>query len=102
MLVRYSSAHPYGGQIFFPRDGPPFVALLTASGHDVKPLDFRAFHCDGKFSIHIKAGVWHAAMLPLADRAVFNNRQGRVHASIACDSVEEFNLYFSVLLPPMS
>tara|TARA_Y100000588_G_scaffold237187_1_gene250844 strand:- start:810 stop:1088 length:279 start_codon:yes stop_codon:yes gene_type:complete len=71
-------------------------------GHDVKPRDSLAFHCDGKFGIHINASVWHTAVLPLADRAVFNNRQGRVHSSIACDSLAEFNLYFSVPLPPMS
>jgi len=90
--------HPDGGQIFFPRDGAAFVALLAPPGDDVKPESFVAFHCDGSFGIHVDPGVWHQPMFPLDDRAAFDDKQGRVHACVAVNFVTEFGCYLSVPL----
>jgi ureidoglycolate lyase len=96
--------HPDGGQIFCPRDNAAFVALLARPGDDVKPEDFVAFYCDGSFGIHIDPGVWHQPVFPLAPGALFDDKQGRVHACIAVDFVTEFGCYLEVplLVPSMA
>lgn len=90
--------HPDGGQIFSPRDGAAFVALLAKAGDDVRPEDFVAFHCDGSFGIHIDPGVWHQPVFPLDPLAVFDDRQGRVHACVSVNFVGEFGCYLEVPL----
>jgi ureidoglycolate lyase len=90
--------HPDGGQIFFPRDRTPFVALLAPPGDDVSPEDFVAFFCDGSFGIHIDPNVWHQPVFPLAPVAVFDDKQGRVHACVAVNFVSEFGCYLEVPL----
>jgi ureidoglycolate lyase len=91
--------HPDGGQVFWPRDAAPFVALLARPGDDVRPESFVAFHCDGSFGIHIDPGVWHQPVFPLAESATFDDRQGRVHACVAVNFVAEFGCYLEVPLP---
>ncbi len=98
ILTHEANYHPDGGQIFFPRDGAPFVALLARPGDDVTPADFVAFHCDGSFGIHIDPGVWHQPVFPVGERARFDDKQGRVHACIAIDFVGEFGCYLEVPL----
>jgi ureidoglycolate lyase len=98
ILTHEANYHPDGGQIFFPRDGAPFVALLAKPGDDVTPDDFVAFHCDGSFGIHIDPGVWHQPVFPVGERARFDDKQGRVHACIAIDFVSEFGCYLEVPL----
>jgi ureidoglycolate lyase len=90
--------HPDGGQIFSPRDGAQFVALLAKPGDDITPDSFVAFFCDGSFGIHIDPGVWHQPVFPLAASATFDDRQGRVHACVAVDFVAEFGCYLEVPL----
>jgi ureidoglycolate lyase len=90
--------HPDGGQIFSPRDRVAFVALLARPGDDIQPEDFIAFHCDGSCGIHIDPGVWHQPVFPLRPSAVFDDKQGRVHACIAVDFVSEFGCYLEVPL----
>jgi ureidoglycolate lyase len=93
--------HPDGGQVFSPKAGAAFVALLAKPGDDVQPEDFIAFYCDGTFGIHIDPGVWHQPVFPLDARAVFDDKQGRVHACVAVDFVTEFGCYLEVpLVPP--
>jgi ureidoglycolate lyase len=93
--------HPDGGQIFAPRDRAGFVALLAKPGDDVTPQDFIAFHCDGAFGIHIDPSVWHQPVFPLGPSAVFDDKQGRVHACVAVNFVSEFGCYLEVpLLAP--
>lgn len=101
VLVREANYHPDGGQVFFPRDNVPFIALLALPGDDVKPQDFVAFYCDGSFGLNLHPGVWHQPLYPLAERAVFDDKQGRVHACIAVDFVTEFAVYLSVPLQKM-
>ena len=90
--------HPDGGQVFFPRHGAAFVALLARPGDDVRPESFVAFLCDGSFGIHIDPGVWHQPVFPVARQASFDDKQGRVHACVAVNFVAEFGCYLEVPL----
>jgi hypothetical protein len=100
VLVHEANYHPDGGQVVFPRGGAAFVALLAPPGDDVRPDDFVAFFGDGSFGIQIWPGVWHQPLFPLAPRAVFDDKQGRVHACIAVDFVREFGCHLEVPLYP--
>jgi ureidoglycolate lyase/seryl-tRNA synthetase len=100
ILTHEANYHPDGGQVFMPQDGAAFVALLARPGDDVTPADFVAFHCDGSVGLHIDPGVWHQPVFPLAQRAQFDNRQGRVHACIAVNFPVEFGCYLEVPLTP--
>lgn len=97
-LIAHANYHPDGGQLFFPREATPFIAPLALPGDDVKADDFVAFYCDGRQGLYIDPGVWHEAVVPLAGRAAFDDRQGRVHARVSCTFVEEFGAYLSVPL----
>ncbi len=90
--------HPDGGQIFFPLEVSPFVALLARPGDDVRAEDFVAFWFDGTRGVHIDPGVWHQPVFPIAERAVFDNRQGRVHACVSIDFVGELGVFIEVPL----
>ncbi len=92
--------HPDGGQIFYPIDNKPFVALLAAAGDDIQPEDFKAYYFDGTHGVHINAGIWHQPLFPVGNSQVFKDKQGAVHACIACNFVEEFGVYFKVPLTP--
>ena len=98
ILTHEANYHPDGGQIFCPRAGTGFVALLAKPGDDVTPADFRAFRFDGRFGVHIDPGVWHQPVFPLNPPAVFDDRQGRVHACVAVDFLAEFGCYLEVPL----
>lgn len=98
ILTHEANYHPDGGQIFVPRDGASFVALLALPGDDVTPQDFVAFHCDGSFGIHIDAGVWHQPLYPTGDKITFDDAQGAVHACVGVDFVTEFGCYLKVTL----
>jgi len=98
VLLWHANYHPDGGQLFFPREGRPFVAPLALPGDDVKPRDFVAFYCDGDKGLYIHPGVWHEAVFPLAERASFDDKQGKVHARVSVNFVEEFDCFLSVPL----
>lgn len=104
VFTHEANYHPDGGQIWFPRGGRSFVALLAKPGDDVRPDDFVAFHFDGTFGLHIAPGVWHqpAAPSPTSeesdDRIVFDNKQGRVHGCVDVDFLREFGCYLEVPL----
>ena len=57
-----------------------------------------AFYCDGSFGINLHPGIWHQPLFPLYDKALFDDKQGKVHACIAVDFVTEFGVYLSVPL----
>jgi hypothetical protein len=68
---------------------------------DVTPEDFIAFHCDGAFGIHIDPSIWHQPVFPVGPNAVFDDKQGRVHACVAVDFIREFGWHLKVpLLAP--
>jgi ureidoglycolate lyase len=90
--------HPDGSQVFYPRDRTPFIALLALPGDDVRPDDFVAFACDGSFGIDVLPGVWHQPVYPLRSPAVFDDKQGRVHACVSVDFLREFRTYLEIPL----
>lgn len=98
LYTHEANYHPDGGQVFFPRNNEPFVALLALPGDDITPDSFTAFYFDGSFGIHINPGVWHQPLFPINNRVTFDDKQGKVHACIACNFVEEFGLYLRVPL----
>jgi hypothetical protein len=98
IFTHEANYHPDGGQIFMPRGGAAFVAQLATPGDDVKAEDFVAFHFDGSCGVHIDPGVWHQPVFPVAPKATFDNRQGRVHACVSCDFIAEFGAYVGVPL----
>jgi ureidoglycolate lyase/seryl-tRNA synthetase len=98
VLTHEANYHPDGGQIFFPRNGAPFVALLALPGDDVRPEDFVAFRFAGDVGVHINTGVWHQPVYPLWDEAEFDDKQGAVHACVSVDFPREFGCLLSVTL----
>jgi hypothetical protein len=98
LLIWHANYHPDGGQLFFPREGAPFVAPLALPGDDVTPQDFTAFYFDGTQGLYIHPGVWHEAVFPLAAQASFDDKQGKVHARVSVDFAEEFGVLLSVPL----
>ncbi len=94
--------HPDGGQIFFARDNEPFVLLLALPTDDVQPEHFKAFYFHGDKGFHIAPSVWHQPAFPVNEKVVFDDKQGKVHACIACNFVEEFGLYLEVPLRLLS
>ena len=98
ILVWHANYHPDGGQLFFPRQRIPYIVPLALPGDDIAPEKFTGFYCDGSFGIYFHPGVWHTPALPLAAGAEFDDRQGRVHARVSCNFVEEFGAYLTVPL----
>jgi hypothetical protein len=98
VLVWHANYHPDGGQLFFPRAKIPFIVPLALPTDDISPEKFVGFYCDGSFGLYFHPGVWHTPALPLAPAADFDDRQGRVHARVSCNFVEEFGTYLSVPL----
>ncbi len=100
VLTHEANYHPDGGQVFYPRDGKAFVALLAKPTPDdhVRPEDFVAFYCPGDFGIQILPGVWHQPLFPVEDEMTFDDKQGAVHACVRVDFVEEFGVYLRVPL----
>ena len=96
LYIHQANYHPDGGQIWCPRDGTPFVAVLAKATDDVRPEDFVAFRFDGSFGLQILPSVWHQPAAPVGPRMVIDNKQGRVHACIDFDSLAEFGCYLEV------
>jgi ureidoglycolate lyase/seryl-tRNA synthetase len=98
LYIYQANYHPDGGQIWCPRDGTPFVAVLGRATDDVTPDDFVAFRCDGSFGIQILPSVWHQPAAPVGPRMTIDNKQGKVHACVDFDSLAEFGCYLEVPL----
>lgn len=98
ILVWHANYHPDGGQLFFPKERSPFIVPLALPGDDLTPEKFVGFCCDGSSGLYFHPGVWHTPALPFSSTAVFDDRQGRVHARVSCHFVEEFGKYLSVPL----
>jgi ureidoglycolate lyase len=74
-LIWRANYHPDGGQLVYPTRGQAFVVALALPGDDVRPEDFKAFHCDGSRGLYIHPNVWHGAFVPLDDSAEFLDRR---------------------------
>jgi ureidoglycolate lyase len=90
--------HPDGGQLFWPLNGEAFVVPLALPGDDLTPDRFVTFLVEGGRGLYVHPGVWHGAVAPLADHAVFLDRQGRVHARVSVDFPKEFGCYLAAPL----
>jgi ureidoglycolate lyase len=98
VLLWHANYHPDGGQLFFPVEEGPCVVPLALPGDDITPGDFVAFYVEAGRGLYIRPGVWHEAVFPLAAKARFLDRQGRVHARVSCHFPEEFGVFLSVPL----
>ena len=97
-LIWRANYHPDGGQLFYPQNGESFLIPLAMPGDDVTPEQFVTFQCDGGQGLYVHPGVWHGALVPADDHAVFLDRQGRVHARVSVDFPKEFGCYLAVPL----
>jgi Ureidoglycolate hydrolase len=98
LYIYQANYHPDGGQIWYPRQGIPFVAVLAKPTDDVRPEDFVAFYCDGSFGIQILPEVWHQPAAPIGTGMTVDNKQGRVHACVDFNAISEFDCYLQVPL----
>lgn len=57
--------HPLGSQAFIPINGKAFYAVVAPPG-DFDESRLRAFLVTGSQGINLRAGTWHAPLLPLS------------------------------------
>jgi ureidoglycolate lyase len=96
VLIWRANYHPDGGQLVYPLNAESFLASLAPPGDDVRPGDFITFRIEGGSGLYVPPGTWHGPFVPLADRATFLDRQGRVHARVSVDFVAEFGVFLAV------
>jgi len=98
IYIWHVNYHPDGGQLFFPEDNKPFISPLALPGDDIQPDNFKAFYFDGSQGLYIHPNIWHEGVFPTKGRTTFKGKQGKVHARVSIDLLEEFNsyIYFKV------
>lgn len=64
LLIGLMERHPLGSQAFMPINGRPFYAVVAPPG-DFSEQSVRAFLVTGDQGINLRAGTWHAPLLPL-------------------------------------
>lgn len=98
VLNREANYHPDGGQVFYPIDKSPFILLLALPTDDIKPEDFTGFYFNGSQGCQIKANVWHQPAYPIEEKANFMTKQGKVHACVGVDTIDEFGCWLGIEL----
>ncbi len=100
IYIWHVNYHPDGGQLFFPKDNKPFISPLALQGDDIKLNDFKAFYFNGSQGLYIHPNIWHEGVFPTKEKATFRGKQGKVHARVSIDLLEEFKsyLYFKVAI----
>ena len=100
IYIWHVNYHPDGGQLFFPKDDKPFISPLALPGDDIQLNDFKAFYFNGSQGLYIHPNIWHEGVFPTKERATFRGKQGKVHARVSIDLLEEFKsyLYFKVTI----
>jgi len=98
IYIWHVNYHPDGGQLFFPENNKPFISPLALPGDDIQPDNFKAFYFNGSQGLYIHPNIWHEGVFPTKGRATFKGKQGKVHARVSIDLLEEFNsyIYFKV------
>ena len=98
IYIWHVNYHPDGGQLFFPKDNKPYISPLALPGDDIQPDNFKAFYFNGSQGLYIHPNIWHEGVFPTKGRATFKGKQGKVHARVSIDLLEEFNsyIYFKV------
>lgn len=98
ILTREANYHPDGGQVFYPLTKVPFILLLALPTDDIKLEHFVAFRFNGECGAQIKASIWHQPVFPIADEALFMTKQGKVHACVGFDSINECGRWMRIKL----
>ena len=100
IYIWHVNYHPDGGQLFFPKENKPFISPLALPGDDINLNDFKAFYFNGSQGLYIHPNIWHEGVFPTKERATFRGKQGKVHARVSIDLLEEFKsyLYFKVAI----
>ena len=100
IYIWHVNYHPDGGQLFFPKENKPFISPLALPGDDIKLNDFKAFYFNGSQGLYIRPNIWHEGVFPTKEKATFRGKQGKVHARVSIDLLEEFKsyLYFKVAI----
>ncbi len=93
IYIWHVNYHPDGGQLFYPLKKGPFVSPLALPGDDIKLENFKAFYFDGSKGLYIHPNIWHEGVFPVKEKSSFMGRQGKVHARVSIDLLEEFNKY---------
>ena len=93
IYIWHVNYHPDGGQLFFPKENKPFISPLALPGDDIKLNDFKAFYFNGSQGLYIHPNIWHEGVFPTKERATFRGKQGKVHARVSIDLLEEFKSY---------
>ena len=98
IYIWHVNYHPDGGQLFFPKENKPFISPLALPGDNIQLNDFKAFYFNGSQGLYIHPNIWHEGVFPTKERATFRGKQGKVHARVSIDLLEEFKsyLYFKV------
>ena len=96
IYIWHVNYHPDGGQLFFPEDNKPFISPLALPGDDIQPDNFKAFYFNGSQGLYIHPNIWHEGVFPTKGRATFKGKQGKVHARVSIDLLEEFNSYIYI------
>ena len=100
IYIWHVNYHPDGGQLFFPKENKPFISPLALPGDDIQLNNFKAFYFNGSQGLYIHPNIWHEGVFPTTERATFRGKQGKVHARVSIDLLEEFKsyLYFKVAI----
>jgi len=99
VLTREANYHPDGGQVFYSLDKKSFILVLALPGDDVKLEDFVGFYFDGHTGCQIFPNVWHQPVFPTDNgNGNFMTKQGKVHACVKIDFLEEFGKLLKIKL----
>ena len=100
IYIWHVNYHPDGGQLFFPQDNKPFISPLALPGDNIQLNDFRAFYFNGSQGLYIHPNIWHEGVFPTKESATFRGKQGKVHARVSIDLLEEFKsyIYFKIVI----
>ena len=93
IYIWHVNYHPDGGQLFFPEDNKPFISPLALPGDDIQLSHFKAFYFQGSQGLYIHPNIWHEGVFPTKGRATFKGKQGKVHARVSIDLLQEFKSY---------
>ena len=100
IYIWHVNYHPDGGQLFFPKENKPFISPLALPGDDIQLNDFKAFYFNGSQGLYIHPNIWHEGVFPTKEKASFKGKQGKVHARVSIDLLEEFKsyIYFKIAI----
>ncbi|WAR17057.1 ALLA-like protein, partial [Mya arenaria] len=90
VLVSEITFHPDCGEVFYPKNGDPFIAVLALPGDDLTLEKLKGFYFDGTSGLQALPNVWHQGMYTFGSSAEFLGKQGVLHCVIAANFEKEF------------